>query len=87
MTSEAENYSLKIEAAEVVKEIGYAVQHVSLSDKLQNTDELVFMNIETQEKQKFCIELSARGFRVRSQKPIALKQITICVMFNLHVLE
>ena len=68
----AESYSLKIEATEVVKEIRYAVHDVNLSDKLPNTDELVFMNIETQEKQKLCIELSAQGFRVRSRKPIAL---------------
>ena len=64
MSAAEENYSLKIEAAEVVKEIRFAVHHVTVSDKLNNTDELVFMNIETQEKQKLCIELSASGFRV-----------------------
>ena len=61
---EDENYSLKIEATEVIKEIKFAVQHVSLSEKLKNTDELVFMNIETLEKKKLCVELSAKGFLV-----------------------
>ena len=64
---EDEDYSLKIEATEVMKEIRFAVLHVALSEKLKNTDELVYMNIETLEKKKLCIELSARGFRVRCE--------------------
>lgn len=70
MSGHDEDYSLKIEATEVIKEIKFAVLNVKLSDKLKSTDELVFMNIETLEKQELCVELSARGFRVRSQKSI-----------------
>lgn len=70
MSGHDEDYSLKIEATEVIKEIKFAVLNVKLSDKLKSTDELVYMNIETLEKQALCVELSARGFRVRSQKSI-----------------
>ena len=65
MSVRDDDYSLKIEAAEVIKEIKFAVSHVTLSEKLENTDELVYMNIETLEKKKLCVELSPRGFRVR----------------------
>lgn len=59
-----ENYSLKIEAAEVIKEIGFAVKSVELSKIIKSSDELVYFNLETNERLKYCVELSPRGFRV-----------------------
>ncbi|XP_052811816.1 GSK3-beta interaction protein-like [Mya arenaria] len=63
-----ENYSLKIEAKEVIKEIAYAVKHVSLSAKLESTNERVFFNLETKECERYCVELSLNGFRLASRQ-------------------
>ena len=59
-----ENYSLKIEAEEVIKEIKYAVKSVELSKVLQNTEECVYFNMETKESHKYVVELTPKGFRV-----------------------
>jgi len=58
------NYSMKIEADEVIKEIAYAVKDVILSQTLENTKERVFFNLETKESERFCVELTPKGFRV-----------------------
>lgn len=62
--ADEENYSLKIEVKEVMKEISFAVKHVQLSESLENEDEKVFFNLETKESHRYCIELTPKGFRV-----------------------
>ena len=55
---------LRIEANEVIKEVAYAVKNVELSNKLTNTDEQIYLNIETKEGNPYCVELSVKGFQV-----------------------
>ena len=62
--SNEENYTLKIEAEEVVKEVKFAVLSVEMSRRLPQSNERAFMNIQTKEGDKFCVELSVQGFRV-----------------------
>jgi hypothetical protein len=62
---EDEEHVLKIEAQEAVKEIRFAVQFVEMSSKLKHTQELVYFNMTTKENTKYCVELSAQGFRVK----------------------
>ncbi|KAK3097663.1 hypothetical protein FSP39_011894 [Pinctada imbricata] len=59
-----ENYSLKIEAEEVVKEVKFAVENVETSQILPKSDQMVYMNIQTKEGNIYCVELSVQGFRV-----------------------
>ncbi|XP_064628523.1 GSK3-beta interaction protein-like [Lineus longissimus] len=61
---ENEEHVLKIEAKEAVKEIRYAVQFVELSSKLTHTQQMVYFNMTTKENTKYCVELSASGFRI-----------------------
>ncbi|XP_045196984.1 GSK3B-interacting protein-like [Mercenaria mercenaria] len=69
-----ENYSLKIEAEEVIKEIKYAVNSVELSKVLQSTDEYAFFNLETKENHQYCVELSPKGFRLAGKQFDVLDQ-------------
>ncbi|KAK3580474.1 hypothetical protein CHS0354_001075 [Potamilus streckersoni] len=62
-----DNYSLKIEANEIVKEVSYSVNEVKVSEKLPKTKELVYLNICTKENVKLCVELSLQGYRVVSR--------------------
>ncbi|XP_005093344.2 GSK3B-interacting protein [Aplysia californica] len=56
--------ALTIEAAEVVKEIAYAVNDVQISSMLPADVNLIYINITTKENQHLCVELSLQGFRV-----------------------
>lgn len=57
-------YTLKIEAQVVAKEIAYAVKSVEISNVLPSTNSLVYLNLETKDNQKYCVSLSDQGFRV-----------------------
>ena len=60
----SEDKPLKIEAEEAVKEIAFAVEHVSICKALESSDDLVFLNLQTKEGDLMCVELSIQGFRV-----------------------
>ena len=57
--------ALTIEAAEVVKEIAYAVSNVEVSTIHPADVNLIYINITTKENQHLCVELTLQGFRVR----------------------
>lgn len=57
-------YTLKIEAQVVAKEIAYAVKSVEISNVLPSTNSLVYLNLETKDNQKYCVSLSDQGFRI-----------------------
>lgn len=63
---------LKIEAEEAIREVSFAVEHVSMSKNLPSTDELVYMNLRTKDGGVFCVELSVQGFRVSHGPPILM---------------
>ena len=77
MTDLNEEKVLKIEAKEVLKEVAYAVKSANISEKLPSSDECVFMNILTQEEQKYCIELSVQGFQVTVFTPQPLRAVGV----------
>lgn len=63
---ENEEHTLRIEAAEVIREVAYAVTFVDISKILPSSESLVYLNLCTKENETFCVELSVKGFRVRS---------------------
>lgn len=73
-----ENYTLKIEVTEVMKEIAFAVKHVKLSEILEQSDEKVFFNLETKEGCHYCIELTPKGFRV-SRTQVTRPVFRVCM--------
>lgn len=56
--------SLSKEAQRVVEEIKFGVEHAAVSDVLENSDSIAYMNIRTLEKEDWCVELTASGYLI-----------------------
>ena len=48
----------------IKNDINFAVEHIDVSAKLPEKDGKIYINIQTKEQQKFCVELSSAGFQV-----------------------
>ena len=57
---EAEQW--KIEAQAFINDVKNHVRNFSVSEKLQNTNSNIYLNLTTLEDLKFCVQLSAAGF-------------------------
>ena len=55
---------MRIEGREAVREIAFAVNFVELSTQLPSSDQCVYINLTTKEKDNYCVELCLFGFRV-----------------------
>lgn len=58
----------KVEAEMVIADIGFAVEEMSISNKLPSSREYVYLNILTKEHRSICVELSVLGFRIVGEK-------------------
>jgi hypothetical protein len=58
--------SLTNEAGRVLDEIRYGVELAEISDKLEKTESVAYINLRTLEKKDYCVELSTTGFRIVS---------------------
>lgn len=56
--------ALLLEAEDLERDIGVCVEQVRVSKVLESSERCVFINLETKEKQRYCVELSLRGYRV-----------------------
>ena len=63
-SSPGEERLLSVEAEAVIREVSFAVDHVSISDKLPNNTEVVYLNIRTKESKIFCVRLTIQGFAI-----------------------
>ncbi|XP_076174977.1 GSK3-beta interaction protein [Ptiloglossa arizonensis] len=54
----------KQEAQAVINDVKQHVTSIEVSEKLQSTDQFIYLNLTTLEGLKFCIELSSAGFSV-----------------------
>ncbi|KAK9888518.1 hypothetical protein WA026_000769 [Henosepilachna vigintioctopunctata] len=59
-----DEHNWRLEAESVINDIKNHVYSITLSEKLQNTNKKIFLNLITLENQTFCIELSGQGFRI-----------------------
>uniref|UniRef100_A0A1I7XE20 DUF727 domain-containing protein n=1 Tax=Heterorhabditis bacteriophora TaxID=37862 RepID=A0A1I7XE20_HETBA len=58
---------LELEAIAAVHELALEVQHISVSEMLPRTCDLIFVNVKTQEGgQPFTLELTMKGWRIAS---------------------
>ncbi|XP_070550632.1 GSK3-beta interaction protein-like [Ptychodera flava] len=55
---------MAVEAEAAVQEVSFAVKSVEISETLPKKDEVVYLNLLTKEDEKYCVELSLKGFRV-----------------------
>ena len=54
----------KVEALAVIHDVQDHVFDIHIADGTANSDQLIHLNLTTKEKQQYCIELTAQGFRV-----------------------
>ena len=65
---DAYDKSLFKEAERVVKEISFGVESAHVSQTLDSSNLLAFINIRTLEKRDYCVELSTSGYAVVAEK-------------------
>lgn len=53
-----------VEALAVIHDVKDHVSEITIADGSVNNDQLIHMNLTTKEKHRYCIELTAQGFRV-----------------------
>ncbi|XP_015191725.1 PREDICTED: GSK3-beta interaction protein [Polistes dominula] len=58
----------KLEAQAVINDIKDHVIDVKISDRLCNTNQVIYLNLTTLENLTFCIELSSAGFTIVGNK-------------------
>lgn len=59
-----EEIDFRTEAQGIIKDISFSVENIAVSSKLPATQECVYLNIQTKEKQKYCVQICIQGFRV-----------------------
>lgn len=62
--SDAEAQNWNEEAKSVINDVKDHVIDIHISPELLNNDHKIYLNLTTLENRKYCIELSANGFRV-----------------------
>lgn len=54
----------QVEALAVIHDVKDHVFEIEIADRSVNNDQIIHLNLTTKEKQRYCIELTAQGFRV-----------------------
>ncbi|XP_069771940.1 GSK3-beta interaction protein [Narcine bancroftii] len=55
---------MREEAEAVIHDVSFAVNHMAVSTMLPVREDVVFINVETLERNRYCLELTEAGLRV-----------------------
>lgn len=55
---------MKVEAEAVVNDVNFAVNHMAVSNMLPIREDVAYINVETKERNRYCLELTEAGLRV-----------------------
>lgn len=69
---------MRLEAEAIVGDVLFAVSNMFVSTTLSSGLDLAFINVETREGTRFCLELSEAGLRVSAEPPSALLNPPCC---------
>ncbi|XP_045671740.1 GSK3B-interacting protein isoform X1 [Ursus americanus] len=61
---EADMKDMKLEAEAVVNDVLFAVNNMFVSKNLRCADDVAYINVETRERNRYCLELTEAGLRV-----------------------
>lgn len=67
-----EEIDFRKEAQGAIKDISFTVDHIKVSDQLPSSLECVYLNIQTKEKNNYCVQLCIQGFRVSKKTQMLL---------------
>lgn len=59
---------MRLEAEAVVNDVLFAVSEMHVSQSLNSASDVAYINVETREGNRFCLELTEAGLRVRCTK-------------------
>ncbi|XP_043552813.1 GSK3-beta interaction protein [Chiloscyllium plagiosum] len=60
----AEVKDMRVEAEAVVNDVNFAVRHMAVSKSLPIGEDVAYINVETKEGNRYCLELTEAGLRV-----------------------
>uniref|UniRef100_UPI00398F61CE GSK3-beta interaction protein n=1 Tax=Pristiophorus japonicus TaxID=55135 RepID=UPI00398F61CE len=55
---------MRVEAEAVVNDVNFAVSHMAVSKSLPIGEDVAYINVETKERNRYCLELTEAGLRV-----------------------
>jgi hypothetical protein len=55
---------MRLEAEAVVNDVLFAVSNMFVSKSLRCADDVAYINVETKERNRYCLELTEAGLRV-----------------------
>lgn len=55
---------MRLEAEAVVNDVLFAVNNMFVSKNLRCADDVAYINVETRERNRYCLELTEAGLRV-----------------------
>lgn len=71
---------MRLEAEAVVNDVLFAVSEMHVSQSLNSTSDVAYINVETREGNRYCLELTEAGLRVRST--VVFSVIYMFLMLN-----
>uniref|UniRef100_A0A1Y7VNZ5 GSK3B interacting protein n=1 Tax=Mus musculus TaxID=10090 RepID=A0A1Y7VNZ5_MOUSE len=60
----ADMKDMQLEAEAVVNDVLFAVNHMFVSKSMPCADDVAYINVETKERNRYCLELTEAGLRV-----------------------
>lgn len=71
---------MRLEAEAIVSDVLFAVNMMFVSKSLSNGLDLAFINVETREGKRYCLELSEAGLRVsvETRNQVSIPLYSIC---------
>lgn len=77
---------MSLEAEAVVKDVLFAVDEMHVSQSLNSASDVAYINVETREGNRYCLELTEAGLRVSFVKRAALWRRVlfpiVCMFYN-----
>lgn len=71
---------MRLEAEAVVNDVLFAVAEMHVSQSLNNASDVAYINVETREGNRYCLELTEAGLRVRCTKSETLRFLVLLLI-------
>lgn len=70
---------MRLEAEAVVNDVLFAVVEMHVSQSLSNALDMAYINVETRERNRYCLELTEAGLRVGGTRQKTLQRVLFSV--------
>lgn len=75
---------MRLEAEAVVNDVLFAVSEMHVSQNLNCASDVAYINVETTEGNRFCLELTEAGLRVRCTGGRRGVAVLLCFLFHVQ---